>query len=504
MKKRTVSLITLILALFCLISCADNSNPPEETTVVTSAATETSEVTTAAPYDGLPDDLDFASETVYIVVANYNNAYYNDLYAAEQTGDQFNDSIYKTISQVQDRLNVKLDYRNESFVWSGLNAFTSKIEASILANDDKMDLIIGASSFTGSLSKGGLFENLTKNKYVDLTRSYYNQSVSDSIVGNYVPFACGDFSIGNLKNAYAIFGNSDIYASLGRTENVYQAVWDGTWTIESLSTMIADVYADLDGSATANENDRYGLTFGDFNKYVGFFHSCGNLMLTKNDGDFSFSMEDERAVDTMSVLRSLICDNPNALRQTKTNKADGVTMIDSGDGNCASKQFLDGNALLSCSLICDAKKICSDITFPYFLLPYPKLNENQENYRISLQRCCYALIPTSAASSDRSGAVLEALASEYSREVLPIYCEVYLKARYSIDSDVARVFDLINQSIVFDAGLIYSDALNTPSTTIRTYITSANVSGWTSSVTALKRPINKSMNELTDFVKSLE
>ena len=113
-----------------------------------------------------------------------------------------------------------------------------------------------------------------------------------------------------------------------------------------------------------------------------------------------------------------------------------------------------------------------------------------------LQRNCYALIPTTVADEDAASAVLEALSSESYRTLVPEYCEVSLKVRYSQYDDVSRMFDLIINSIVYDPGEIYANLLETPSGMVKTAITN-NDPNWASRIAAQKEQLIAKMEKVT-------
>ena len=79
---------------------ADFDGDAEEEALVfyTDSSTDTAVPTaeTESPYDadGLPKSLDFGGETMGVCVGNYNDAYFADLYSAEETGNRFSDAIY--------------------------------------------------------------------------------------------------------------------------------------------------------------------------------------------------------------------------------------------------------------------------------------------------------------------------------------------------------------------------------------------------------------------------
>ncbi|MDY4434291.1 MAG: hypothetical protein SPF08_03940, partial [Candidatus Flemingibacterium sp.] len=110
---------------------------------------------------------------------------------------------------------------------------------------------------------------------------------------------------------------------------------------------------------------------------------------------------------------------------------------------------------------------------------------------------CYALIPVTVEDKDAAGAVLEALSSESYRTLVPEYCEVSLKTRYSQDDNVARMFDLIINSIVYDPGEIYASLLGTPSGDIKGAIVD-NKPNWASAIAKKKNSLIEKMNQITE------
>ena len=114
-----------------------------------------------------------------------------------------------------------------------------------------------------------------------------------------------------------------------------------------------------------------------------------------------------------------------------------------------------------------------------------------------LQRSCYALIPVTVEDKDAAGAVLEALSSESYRTLVPEYCEVSLKTRYSQDDDVSRMFDLVINSIVYDPGEIFSGQLGSPSGDFRSAILD-NKPNWASAIAKKKDSLIEKMNKITE------
>ncbi|MBQ8402368.1 MAG: hypothetical protein IJX14_10630, partial [Clostridia bacterium] len=65
-----------------------------------------------------------------------------------------------------------------------------------------------------------------------------------------------------------------------------------------------------------------------------------------------------------------------------------------------------------------------------------------------------------ARDPDMSEAVLECLASESHRTVVPALFETGMKVKYAQDDEAAQMFDLIRASAVFDFGRVFNESMN--------------------------------------------
>ncbi|MBQ8509656.1 MAG: hypothetical protein IJ493_07090 [Clostridia bacterium] len=498
MNKRipSIALLTSLL-LTTLASCGGSDTPGGDTTV-SDTTTSAPETTSQFVTDELPDDLNLGGEQVNILIGDYNSAYFGDMYAEEANGSRLNDAIFNTIRSVEERLNADLVYTSESYTYSGLPAFQGKVQATIMAGDDSIDLLFDATNYTTQMMEGDYFANLADTKYIDIDKPWYNQSIRANIANDYVHFLSGQFAIGNIKNAFGIYFNADLYEALGKTEDLYTLVDEGKWTVNKLQELVKDSYADLNGDTSPDTSDRYGITFGDGNKYLGFITSLDVSIFQKTKDGYEFTYDSERALDAVSWLCSFINENENVMFASAgaNGNANVDDQISSGGGNYVSKAFMEGRAVFTCSLIADAATIIPEITFDYGLLPYPKWDEEQEEYQSMLQRSCYTLIPVSA-NVDNASAVLEALSSESYRSLIPEYVEITLKTRYALDDNMSRMFDLIVNNIVYDPGEIYNIYLDAPSGEFRNLVMQNN-SSWASHMASLKTNLITKMAEIVE------
>ena len=497
MKKLTASLL-LISLLASLAACgSQDGGTPTTTPADTSSDTTAEETASQFVPDDLPSDLDLGGKTVGIMIGDYFNAFLDDLYSPEETGNRLSDAVYKTSKSVQERLNVVLDYSYQTYAWVEMSTFQSKIISGILAGDTGFDLLFDVSNYAAQMQEGDYFANLAEVGSISLEKPWYNQTILENMPDDYIYFLSGQFSLANVKSAFAMYFNADLYSSLGLTEDLYALVDDGKWTLDKLDELTKNTYSDLNGDTKADASDRYGVTFGDMNKYLGFIKAFGIDIFKKTGSGYEFAYDSERAADAVSKLCQFIDDNENAQVAFGNDDTHPEYQISTGGGNYASKIFTDGRALFSFALIADAATIVPSIDFSYGLLPYPKWDETQENYATMLQRSCYALIPITTGDIDAAGAVLEAISSESYRMLVPEYCEVSLKTRYSQDDNVSRMFDLVINSIVYDPGEIFSTQLGAPSGDFRTAILE-NKPNWASAIAKKKNSLVEKMNKITE------
>ena len=488
MKHTRLFLVLLLCLAMILPACSKTpTDQPADTTAPTVADTTVSDAD--SPYDDngflkddLPKDLNFGDKEVKVLVGDYNGAYIDDFYVEAESGDRLSDAIYKTRRTVEERLGVKLTYNWETYPYSKLSAHLTTVTTNILSGDQAFDLLFDMNPYAYLQLEGEYFLDLTETKYIDLEKPWYNQSVVDVMPGDEINFIVGDFSLNNVRNAFGVYFNADLYEDLGKTENLYDLVDSGNWTMEKMETIISDVYADINGNTEVDYGDRFGLSYGDYNKYLGYFPAFNIKIYTKTNDGYEFTLGNERAVDAANRLMALVHDNINVIPAKKATAVEGL-QIESTGGNYVSKIFLEGRSLFTKSLIADAGVIVGEINFDYGLIPYPKWDATQENYQSAMQRRCYALIPSSTFKVDEASAVLEALSSESYRYLVPEYCEVILKTRYAQDSDVARMFDLITDSVVEDMGVHY--ARNNPEGLISSVMLAAQ--DWVSLIES-KRP----------------
>ncbi len=100
----------------------------------------------------------------------------------------------------------------------------------------------------------------------------------------------------------------------------------------------------------------------------------------------------------------------------------------------------------------------SDFNNEYGILPYPKYDEAQQEYKTMVDGGHEAMgIGKQMTDLEFIGTMVEALCAESYKQVLPAFYDVCLKQRYASSVEDAEMIDMCVASRVFDFGYVYDN-----------------------------------------------
>ena len=481
-SKRTLSLLLSALIMASVVSCSDDVPAASDT-----ASADTTAPVTEAARDNLDPTLDFNEETVKLIVDN--EMYITD-FTAEQTGDIVDDALYQRTLDVEARLNVKLDFFWSQGLWNNRAIYQGHITNSVLANDSSYDIAGGYSLSIATLAAQGMLYNLADTKYIDITNPWWSESFLDQVAidGN-MYFLTGDISTNAIGTAFALFFNKGLLATY-QLENPYELVDNGTWTLDKLFEMTGSIYTDLNGDNKRDENDMYGL-YAIHSSFDNLYYSSG-MSIVVPDKDEGMVVSADFGSEKMVSLVTKLC--------TAFNHTDGINWAD-GSSGVAEKSFLEENTIFIMNGMNIAANQLREAKFEYGVLPVPKWDEAQENYRSThAYTSGFYCVPLDARDPDMSSAIIEAMAIEGYYNVAPAFFETALKVKYSTDDDSARMFDIIRQSVTYDFGRVYSSGYLKDIPGQMRYLVMEDNINWMSKYSS---NINTLENLLADLVEKL-
>lgn len=494
MMKKRFSLLLAVLLLLSAFGCSNNpaaENEPDAQSGGAPAAEETApaetEPETLYPPDDLPDGLSFDGTTVNVF--GWSGPSLVEFYVEEQNGEIVNDAIYARNLAVEERLGITLAYRLEPGAYDQRNDWVRVLGNSISAGDGAYDISGGYSMAGASLASKGMCVPLNDLDYLDFSKPWWPASLLDEATcGGKLYFCSGDISTYMIYYLYGVYFNQDMLAEYEGLENPYDLVQSGTWTLDKMSSMAGGVYVDLNGDGKKGFEDRLGyITYA---IYVDpFFFSCGLRTTEKDEDDIPTLSPLFSGEKAHTVLEKVVA----MVNEEGCLVGNGAEQIDP-----SYAVFKEGRGLFCSHELTYAVNYLRDTAFTYGIVPYPKYDEEQQNY-VTITSFPYTLygIPLDARDPAMSAAVLEAMASESFRTVSPALFENAFKVKYAQDQQSSLMYDLIRSTVSFDFGRVFNNDLNGLTYSLfRSSVVSGNTN-WASTMKSNEKVLAKQLEKLT-------
>jgi ABC-type glycerol-3-phosphate transport system substrate-binding protein len=449
-----LALAALIFSLTFAAGCGGDAPASDETTAAAdvTAETESAETDRGDIPDDLPDDLDFGGEEFTIHVRGDETSYED--FFSEQTGDIIDDVIYNRNRAVEERLNTAISvYRGKG--WETYNDELKNIRNAVQAGDDSWDVIAGWSARIPIVANEGLFLNLYELPYLNLDREWWVQTLKEELtIGGKLYFATGDITLTLLEAAYVICFNKALAADYG-VPDLYEAVNNGSWTLDMMAKTASLVSADLNGDGKYDENDLYGCAITSSNNVDCFLQSSGIKMIVRDeDGYPKFEMEYDKIAQLCDWVYGFMYETPAVFGRSYR------------DGDFSGAQytlFKADRSLLLPAVLDNTRSALNDMESDYGIIPYPKYDENQEQYLTRIQDALALMcVPITNAKTELAGAMLEAMAAESYRFVTPQYFEIALKVKYSRDEISSQMLDIVREGAYLNFASIYNESIGCP------------------------------------------
>jgi len=480
-QKATLLLLIAAMLLPTLISCGDAEAQD------TSANTTPVETETERPYvDDIGDDVRFDGQEVKIMTWLETVCY-----AEEQTGEVVNDSKYDRDISVEERLGVDIINIGESYAWATRDVYLGKIRNSVMANDGAYDIASGQYATLPGLITDGVFINMNTLPYLDFSKPYWvQQLVEETSIDGKLFLATGDITPVTIQSIWCIFYNENMRVNLG-LEDPVTLVNEGKWTKDTLNTMITGVYQDTDGSQTKSIGDTFGLTLLDANHTFPFVNAFNQKITVMDENNYPvLNCNTESFINAFEYMFNMLQVNQDVMYgQMETTKPETA--------------FAEGRSLFATQQFSAAKGFTETMEDEFRILPMPKWDEQQANYQTWLgeSNSLFGIVTTTA-NKDATAAAMEMIAAESYRLVSPAIFEITLKTRYSVDSEMAQMFDVVREGIVFNFGLVYGFAMNSLNVFWKerlSYTTNAFTSTWASKEAGFKKAIDDFYAKITEL-----
>ena len=452
--------ISLFLSLIIAASAVSCGSQRGETNTTTSPQNP-DQTTTAAEDTSIHDDLparDFKGETITFLVREELGYEFD----AEQTGDVVDDAVFKRNQTMNERFNVNLEYIQTPGLWASKADYQGLITSTVMAGDDTYDIVTGQSNIVLPLAVQGIYHDLANAEYIDFDKPYWKSGYHDNaMINGHLYSLMGDYARSTLTESNVMFFNSVLFDEY-KVDTPYELVKSGKWTLDAFIKTAAEFSHDLNGDGTLGDHDMYGL-ITDTNGYNPFQYSTGcSLTKREADGTQVIDFPTEKEIDVFDKIFDFC--NSDVFRDNATMPAE-YTMGQAFSGGTTA--FISGTL----SIVEKLRDMKSD----FGIIPYPKYDEEQENYITSiLRRVTVASIPTTVAEPEKCTFILEALASDGYNNIIPAYYDVALKGKYARDDDTAEMLDRISTTAFFAFADVFYAELGANSDMLSNYVGSGS------------------------------
>ena len=436
MKK--VILFLLTAALLLSASCGEAS-VDGKTTTPDSSGDDIKESDSAATETELSDDLgkyDFGGRS-FSIYTRTTPLFYPYLDRQEATGDTIDDAVYNRNRKLEERFNFSFDEQYYDYTVEGNDA-PRKL---LLAGDDTYQLYVGRCVHMFNYASEGYFYKIDDLTAINTEKPYWNRQLYDNLsIGNAHYFAVGDFNISAFDFTHVLLFNKKMIDDLNLGD-IYSTVLDGKWTFDRFGEMSRAAVSDVNGDSVMDENDQYGYTSLGKQVLPGFWIAGGALSMKKDDGQLVYTAPtDQKFIDVCQKVFEITW-NDNIWHRVP------ITV----DREEEMQMFCDGKALFTDSS-CFQISLTRDAATDFGIIPYPKYDETQDKYYSRIEGCELFGVPLTNTDPEMTSVILEAMACESRKIVIPSYYEVALKVKFTRDEESSKMLDIAFENRVFDYG----------------------------------------------------
>lgn len=438
--KRMLPLLTLVLLL---ASCGDAASDPITTQAVTDAQTdiavsETEEADPTAIYDPKLEAVDFGGDVFNVIYGDNDFEPNLDVCAAETNGEPLNDAIFKRNLAIKEKYNVDVTW--ERFEYGTAH---SRLTQSVKAGDDVYDMTINNGVYSFQLATQGFLMQLDEVPHLDFSKPYWNDGMlaGASINGrNY--FAYSDINIHALGATPCVLFNKPV-AEQHDIDDLYQLVVDGKWTFDKMTEYIKMITRDLDGDGKITESDMHGFIGNTF-VIDCFLSGTGYQTISKDADDLPIlNIQSEEYYNIVGAIQKVCSEETGSFI---CDRYSGV------DREYAPMDALEQDRALFWIANLKGVERMRNMESAFGILPIPKLNEAQKDYKIHYQANIGGAmsVPVTVSNPDMVGTILEDMSYLSMRDVKPAYIDVLLEGKFLRDEE-----SLVTLEIMFDS--YYSD-----------------------------------------------
>ena len=442
MRRKITAALLALLMLCTIAACGESASAP----AVTAAEDPSAEISETEAAETEP-----AGDKPEITEADYGGAAFNILYptwslynnfyfAEENNGEAVNDAIFERTQKIEESLNIDIVPQTLGYI----DTVYPAVNKTVMAGEDAYQLALThcATSLVSYVSQE-VVVNWNKIPNIDMTKSYWNQSLSGNMeVSGVLPFNVNSFI---LPDVNSIFFNTQLYENfIG--DDLYSYILDGKWTWDRLIETAGKASLDIDGDGQFTDKDQYGFVGEMGWQFASVLTSCDQYMISVSSDEGAYvSLYSDKTINLIDKVRAMLHDGNTGFTWNYDGK------YDPNQGGTPPVSFNDGKAmyyLVPLSLASTFRAMDTD----FGIVPLPKYDENQEKY-VTLNWSGFMCVPLTVGDLEMAGCVIENLGWLNDEKVVPAFYDILLGQKIARNEESIRMLDIIFEDSVYDLGV---------------------------------------------------
>lgn len=461
-KKKTPALFCVILSLLMLsaYACADKGgNNSTGSTDKPGSSGVTSGTQTDDPIAALDpglEDQNFNGREIIFLTRDRGTGY-NEFGITEDSPNNVESAVYWRNFRINEKFGCRI-----GTIMKAQNEVIKYAQTQIGSGELDFDTITEGFVYQVSLAANDFLLDISSIPVIDITKEYWHQSLqNDTSVAGHNFYLVSYANMWSMNAASVVFFNTELVKELKLEKSPYELVASNEWTFETMDRMNRQAYSDLDADGKASVADRFG-SVSTYAACETMFVGMGGRLTTKNkDTDIpELSLFSDKTYDIYTKIIDFWSEDGSLLINRYS---DYVSQRK--NGNLLSDTMVDGRALFCQEHLYQLDGF-TDSQYVIGMVPVPKYDENQENYRTYVHKYHGSSTSVPKTISEENlgqiGYVLEEMAYLSYVDVRPAFYDVNLKNRKSQDEESKKMLDIIFENISFDIGCTVSGLDSAP------------------------------------------
>ena len=439
MKRTLCFLLALLMLSTAFVACGDKK--PAQTTGAVTTADPNAETTEPQELPNIPLQYDYEEHEFNILSAG--NQVFNDFGFEEESSLPLDNAQYKRKVKVEEDYNITIHHNMSKAYSSGGGPGYKAVNKQVNSGDCDYDFCIIAGYDVSVLAYSGMLYDMQSIDQIDLSKSWWDQNATESLsMHDVVFFTTGEITVSDNRAAFCLMFNKEMLANYN-LESPYDVVKDGEWTIEKFGTYVKAVSEDLNQDGLYTQADRYGLLVWD-DSIVGMVNAAGERCCTIVDDKITLTFYNENTLSALEQYTEYAYNNQYAFHYQRVAEGTGREMWKADQG-------------LFFTTLVDLLPEFREMESDFGVLPYPKLDEAQENYYTTIApfNSNFVCVPLVQDDVERTGTLIEALAYYGQKVVTPALYDVTLIGQSTRDEESEPMLEIIFDNLVYDIGYYY-------------------------------------------------